>query len=111
MRRRRRPLERSCALARGVLGARERRARRVTARDLIDRSGVSEGTILFMNHVTVAKADVLDLVKELPDNVDVEDLIYRLYLREKLAAAEVDIAAGRTVSAAEARAEAASWQK
>lgn len=64
-----------------------------------------------MSHVTVAKADVLELVGELPDNVDIEDLIYRLYLREKLAAAEADIAAGRTVSAAEARSEAASWRK
>jgi hypothetical protein len=64
-----------------------------------------------MSHVTVAKTDVLALVRELPDNVDIEDLIYRLYLREKLAAAESDIAAGRTVSMAEARAEATSWRK
>lgn len=65
----------------------------------------------FMSHVTVAKTDVLDLVQALPDDVDIEDLIYRLYLREKLAAAEADVAAGRTVSVAEARAQAASWQK
>jgi hypothetical protein len=64
-----------------------------------------------MSRVTVAKADVLELVGALPDNVDIEDLIHRLYLREKLAAAEADIAAGRTVSVAEARAEAASWRK
>lgn len=63
-----------------------------------------------MSQVTIAKADVLDLVNELPDDIDVEELIYRLYLREKLAAAEADIAAGRTVSGAEARAEAASWR-
>jgi hypothetical protein len=62
-----------------------------------------------MSHVTVTKAEVLELVRELPDDVDIEDLIYRLYLREKVAAAEADIAAGRAVSVAEARAEAASW--
>jgi len=64
-----------------------------------------------MGPVTVAKADVLDLVEALPDDIDIEDLIYRLYLREKLAAAEADIAAGRTVSADEARSQAASWRK
>jgi hypothetical protein len=63
-----------------------------------------------MSQVTIAKTDVLDLVNELPDDIDIEELIYRLYLREKLAAAEADIAAGRTVSAAEARAEAVSWR-
>jgi hypothetical protein len=64
-----------------------------------------------MEQVTIAKADVLELVNELPEDIDVEELIYRLYLREKLAAAEADIAAGRTVSLAEARAEAASWRR
>jgi hypothetical protein len=64
-----------------------------------------------MAQLTLAKADVLELVNELPEDIDVEELIYRLYLREKLAAAEGDIAAGRTVSVAEARAEAASWRK
>lgn len=67
--------------------------------------------IASMSHVTVAKAEVLELVRELPDDVDIEDLIYRLYLREKVAAAEAGIAAGHTVSLAEARAEAASWRK
>jgi hypothetical protein len=83
----------------------------VTARDLLDHHDASEGTIPFMSHVTVAKTDVLDLVQALPDDVDIEDLIYRLYLREKLAAAEADIAAGRTVSVAEARSQAAFWRK
>ncbi len=62
-----------------------------------------------MSQATIAKTDVLELVNGLPDNIDIEELIYRLYLREKLAAA--DIAAGRTVSVAEARAEAASWRR
>ena len=64
-----------------------------------------------MTQVTIAKADVLELVNGLPENIDVEELIYRLYLREKLAAAETDIAAGRSVSMADARAEATSWRK
>jgi hypothetical protein len=63
-----------------------------------------------MSEATIAKADVLELLNGLPDDIEIEDLIHRLYLREKLAAAEVDIAAGRTVTMAEARAEAASWR-
>jgi hypothetical protein len=46
----------------------------------------------------------------LPEEVEIEDLIYRLYLREKLAAAEADIAAGRTLSAEQVRAQAGSWR-
>ena len=61
--------------------------------------------------MTVPKQDVIDLIRQLPDEVDVEDLIYRLYLREKLAAAEADIAAGRTLSTKEVRAEAATWRR
>ncbi len=64
-----------------------------------------------MTQVTIAKADVLELVNGLPETIDVEELIYRLYVREKLAAAETDIAAGRSVSMAEARSEATSWRK
>jgi hypothetical protein len=56
--------------------------------------------------MTISKEEVLELVRKLPEQVDIEDLIYRLYLREKIAAAEEDIAAGRTLSAEEARAEA-----
>lgn len=61
--------------------------------------------------MTIKKKEMLQLVRQLPDNVDIEELIYRLYLREKLAAAEKDIAAGRTLSAQDMRRQAAQWQK
>jgi hypothetical protein len=61
--------------------------------------------------VTISKEKILKLVNQLPDPVEVEDLIYRLYLREKLAAAEAAIAEGRTLSAEEMRAETASWRR
>ncbi|HEU5249107.1 MAG TPA: hypothetical protein VFW15_03905 [Thermoanaerobaculia bacterium] len=64
-----------------------------------------------MKTVTIAKQEVIQLLEQMPEPVEIEELIYRLYLREKLAAAEADIAAGRTVSAEEVRAEAASWRK
>ena len=53
--------------------------------------------------MTLHKEEVLELVRQLPDEVDVEEVIYRLYLRAKLAAAEADIAAGRTLSPKEVR--------
>lgn len=60
--------------------------------------------------MTISRAEVIELIRQLPEQVEIEDLIYRLYLREKLAAAEADIAAGRTLSAEEVRAQAASWR-
>ena len=61
--------------------------------------------------VSMHKEDVLALARQLPDEIDVEEVIYRLYLREKLAAAEADIAAGRTLSPAEVRAQAHTWRQ
>ncbi len=69
------------------------------------------GKMSSMKAVTIPKEEVIELVRQLPDQVEIEELIYRLYLREKLAAAEEDIAAGHTLSAEEARAEAASWRR
>jgi len=59
--------------------------------------------------MTIAKQQVLDLIKELPEEVDVEELIYRLYLRQKLEAAEKDVREGRLVSHEEAVKETAKW--
>ncbi len=58
-----------------------------------------------------SKDEVLELVRKLPEPLEIEKLIYRLYLREKLAAAKKDIAAGRTVTAEQMRAQTASWRK
>ncbi|MFH0899785.1 MAG: hypothetical protein V2A73_04065 [Pseudomonadota bacterium] len=68
-------------------------------------------TFRSMKGVTLPKDDVLDLVQHQPDQVDLEDLIYQLYLREKLAAAEEDVAAGRVIAADEVRKQAAEWQQ
>lgn len=60
--------------------------------------------------MTIRKEEVLDLVRTLPDEVDIEEIIYRLYLREKLAAAEGDVTAGRILPVAEARKQAGQWR-
>ncbi len=61
--------------------------------------------------MTIPKQEVLELLHQFSDEVDVEDLIHRLYLREKLAAAEADVAAGRTLSAEEVRENALKWRQ
>ena len=61
--------------------------------------------------MSMQKEEVLELVRQLPDEVDVKVVIYRLYLPEKLAAAEADIAAGRMLSPEEVREQARTWRQ
>jgi hypothetical protein len=51
--------------------------------------------------MTIAKQQVLDLLKDLPDQVDIDEVIYRLYLRQKLELAEQDVREGRLISQAD----------
>ena len=60
--------------------------------------------------MTLSREEVLGLVRQLPEEVDIEELIHRPYLLEKLAAAEADITARRTLSAEEARERVRQWQ-
>ena len=48
--------------------------------------------------MTIAKKQILELVKDLPEEVDIDEVMYRLYLRQKLEAAEGDVREGRLVS-------------
>lgn len=61
--------------------------------------------------MTITREEVLEMVRRLPDEIDVEELIYRLYLREKIERGEADIAAGRTFSTEEIEAQAVEWGK
>lgn len=40
------------------------------------------------------KQDVLTLLHEMPDDIDPDDLMYRLYLRQKIEAAEAAVETG-----------------
>ncbi|MBU0951629.1 MAG: hypothetical protein KKH91_02200 [Elusimicrobia bacterium] len=48
--------------------------------------------------MTITKQNVLDLVGELPAKVDIDELIYRLYLRKKIESAEEDVRKNRMIS-------------
>lgn len=51
------------------------------------------------------KADALKLVRELPANASWDDLMYRVYVRQKIDAGLADLRSGRTVSHASVRRE------
>ena len=57
----------------------------------------------------IKKQELLKLMEDLPDQVEVDEVFYRLYLREKLNAAEDDVRAGRVLSHEEVVAETAKW--
>ena len=57
------------------------------------------------------KADVADLLRDLPDEIDAEELIYRLYLKEKIDLADAAAQAGDTLTHEEALRVAESWRK
>jgi len=59
--------------------------------------------------MTITRSAVLKMVKEMPETFDLEELQHRIYLRQKLEAAERDCDEGRTVSHEQAVAEAAAW--
>jgi hypothetical protein len=61
--------------------------------------------------MTIAKQQVLDLLKDLPEQVDIDEVIYRLYLRQKLELAEQDVREGRLISHAEVVKETSKWYK
>lgn len=43
------------------------------------------------------KTDVIDVLESLPEEIELDDLLRRLYLKAKLDEAEEDVAAGRIV--------------
>jgi hypothetical protein len=57
------------------------------------------------------KADVVELLRELPDEIDTEELIYRLYVKEKLDRAEAAVQAGEVVPHAEVIRISETWRR
>lgn len=57
----------------------------------------------------IAKAQLLKLVENLPETVEIEEVLYRLALREKLEAAEQDVREGNLLSEEEVASEISQW--
>jgi hypothetical protein len=52
--------------------------------------------------MNITKAKLETFLEDLPEQVDTEEVMYRLYLLEKIEAGEADIAEGHTLSHEEA---------
>lgn len=52
--------------------------------------------------MNISKSKLEILFKELPDKVDIEEVMYRLYLLQKIESGETDIQEGRILSHKEA---------
>lgn len=64
-----------------------------------------------MSAILSAKQATLDLVKRLEDNVSFEDIIYELYVLEKIQRGVKDAEEGRIVSHEEAKERLGRWLK
>jgi hypothetical protein len=57
----------------------------------------------------IEKQEIYKLMEDLPEQVEIEEVIHRLYLREKLEAAEEDIREDRVLSHDDVVAETRRW--
>ena len=56
-----------------------------------------------------AKQEALEAIQRLPDNVDTEEMIYRLYVLENIRRGQKDAAEGKTQPAEEVLKDIQSW--
>ncbi len=59
--------------------------------------------------MTIAKQQVFELIKDLPEEVEIDEIMYRLYIRQKLETAEKDVREGRIISHEEVVRETSKW--
>lgn len=56
-----------------------------------------------------AKQEVQELLRELPDDATLEDIQYRIYVKQKIAQGLADVRAGRVISQEEVEKRFARW--
>ena len=64
-----------------------------------------------MTRINSIKKEVISLIEDLPDNITLDDIIYHLYVKQKLLKAKKDIAQGRTYSHEQVKKMAEKWLK
>lgn len=57
------------------------------------------------------KAEILGLLREMPEELDVEDLIHRIFLLKKLERAEQAVASGQVLAHDEVVKKSAGWRR
>jgi len=61
--------------------------------------------------MTISKQQVIELIEDLPEEIEIDEVMYRLYLRQKLEDAEQDVRHNRLISHEEVVRETATWYK
>lgn len=64
-----------------------------------------------MTRTNPLKKEVISLIKELPEDITLDDIIHHLYVKQKLLKAKEDIAQGRTYSHKQVKDMAEKWLK
>ena len=57
------------------------------------------------------KAQVISLIKELPENITVEEILDSIYVQQKIFKGQKDLLAGKSYTQTEARKIASKWKK
>lgn len=60
-------------------------------------------------YARTAKQDAIEAIERLPDNVDFDEIVYRLYVRHKVRQGMQDVEAGRGISSDELPREIEQW--
>jgi predicted transcriptional regulator len=60
-------------------------------------------------HTHTAKQDAIEAIEQLPDNVALDEIVYRLYMINKVRQGMADVEAGRGISSEELAREIEQW--
>jgi predicted transcriptional regulator len=60
-------------------------------------------------HTQTAKKDAIEAIEQLPDNVAMDEIVYRLYVLNKVRQGMQDVEAGRLISSEELAREIEHW--
>ena len=64
-----------------------------------------------MTRTNPLKEEVISLIKDLPEDITLDDIIYHLYVKQKLLKSKEDVAQGRTLSHDQVKEMAEKWLK
>ena len=60
-------------------------------------------------HTQSAKREAIEAIERLPDDVPLEEIVYRLYVMDKIQRGQQDIDAGRTIRSEDLAQEIEDW--
>jgi len=79
------------------------------AERFVDRLIAATDKLTEVTMMQTTKQEALDAIQRLPDNVDTEEMVYRLYVLENIRRGQQDAVEGKTQSAEEVLKDIQSW--